>query len=248
MKSSPKKIIRGAEVSGIMFCNTKGKVMPSDTTQKEEQESLKALEVFWYKKGIKEGRKAGFEEGAREGEKEGYRKGFLDGKKDGFEEGKNTGKEQGLQEAQDSDKTNVEGALGVLSQASQQFGRQRDEMLQQMKRGQVQLVFAICEKVLRRELSNSEVLKGTLESMLSQAQGIIDKSASTQVLLSPEDYNLLEEELSTVQAAVYGAERLDFGQDPEIQRGGCRIETPLGIINFDVKRQLENLEDMLIGR
>jgi flagellar assembly protein FliH len=245
MKSIPKRIIRGADVEGIMFCSPKGKLGKENPSLQKDEDDLKALEKFWHSKGLKEGLEQGHEEGLKEGEKIAYQKGFQEGHQQGLEEGSKEGKEEGLSEAQDSAKEEFSTSLKLLSEASEKLFKQNDQFLEASKAELSELLIAICEKILHKKLENPESFTTIVENLLSKATSIAH-GENVQILFHQEDLEAIEGNLKTIEFDKHNITRLDFISDPSVPQGTCRLVTSLGLINFDVKRELENLEEELL--
>ena len=64
MTSSHNRIIRGANVKGVVYCSPSGQLENEDHQDKQERQNLKSLEDFWYNKGHQEGEKIGFQKGS----------------------------------------------------------------------------------------------------------------------------------------------------------------------------------------
>lgn len=244
MKSSHKRIIRGADVEGIMFCSPKGQLEKDDSKTEKDGEDLKALEAFWYNKGEKEGQDKGFEEGQKEGEKEGYRKGFQEGHQQGLEEGKELGKSSAMEENLSSIKQEYASALETLQEAAEKISGSRERLLEEGRSDLIHLVILICEKILKKKIRQPESLGEIIENLLKQAKSIAH-GEQVQVLLSAEDLDQLEHRLQTLDYDRHNITKLDFISDPSVPQGSCKIESSLGMIHFNIDRELEHLEEVI---
>ncbi len=244
MKSSPKHVIRGADVEGIIFCNPQ-KGFKSNGEAQVEEDDLKALELFWYNKGKKEGREEGLEEGHKKGLHEGQEKGLEEGYGKGFQEGKEKGIEEGHQESENQVRADFLAGISILDKASQEFEETRDTLFEKAKPEFISLAMEISKKILLQELNNPSVFSKLIEKLLIQAKAITHDQV-TNIVLSPQDYEMLEHHFSLINFDKHDITKLSFLSDPSIKQGQSRIETSLGLINFDIDRQLKNIENDLL--
>jgi flagellar assembly protein FliH len=246
MKSLPKGIIRGADVEGIIFCSSKGGGLKQGDGPQTEDDDLKALELFWYNKGKKEGREEGLDEEYKKGQQEGYEKGLSEGKTQGFEEGIEKGKEEGFEEAESKIRADFLVGISILDKASQDFNETRNTLFDKAKPEFISLAIEISKKVLQQELNNPSSFSKLIETLLMQAKAITHNEV-TNVTLSPEDYEMLEGNFELIKFDKNDITKLDFISDPNVKQGQCRIETSMGLVNFDIDRQLKNIEEDLLG-
>ncbi|MFT4551629.1 MAG: flagellar assembly protein FliH [Chlamydiales bacterium] len=247
MKSSPKRVIRGADVEGIMFCSPKGTLAKEDPSSQKEEDNLKALENFWHSKGLKEGLEQGHEGGSKAGQKEGYQKGFQEGHQQGLDEGNKEGRDESASEAQNSAKEEFRSALELLGDATEKLYEKNEQFLEASKAEITKLIIAICEKILHKKLENTDTFIHIVEKLLSKAKAIAH-GEHVQILFFPDDLVALENGLESLDYDKHNITRLDFISDPSVPQGTCRLESSLGLINFDIKRELENLEEELLDQ
>lgn len=253
MTSSPKRgIIRGAEVMGTVVFGPDGYVEvgedkqtkthhTKDASLAEEHKNLKALEDFWYQKGLKAGEQKGFEEGWKEGDKKGYIRGVEDGKKIGFQEGEELGKEEGLNSGYEKAHRELIASIELVNKMANQLAFEKEEFLEKIKPEMIRLSMAVCENILRRELQIPESLTLLIERLLLQVKPIIIEG-TVNVFLSPEDLDMIESYLDDINYDKEDITKLNFSADSQIKRGDLRLETDLGIVNFDVERQVKELQ------
>lgn len=240
MTSSPKRIIRGAEVKGVMFCTPNGKLDPDDPVMKQEKENLQALEEFWHRKGFDEGKAKGFADGVAEGKEDGYRKGLSEGEEKGQSAGYEEGYQTGLTEGREESQSELENLLDAVNTISEDLTQERENMIENSRPEMVKLVVSIAEVMIRRELKDPATFTKLVTSLLVSAQAIA-KEARLDVGLSPEDHKEIQELIGEQDST-----KIHFLADKSVIRGDCRIESHLGLVNFNVKRLLEDLERHLL--
>ncbi len=240
MKSSANKVIRGASVHGITFCGPSGELKGETEEKEEEQDNLKALEVFWKNKGFQEGKSQGFDEGLQEGEARAYQKGFDEGKNQGMELGKQEAYESGLNDGHLKAKAEYADVLVVASQIVEDIKEQKDMLLDQWKPEIIKFCIAISESVLRSELESKTALTRLVDQLIVQAKPIF-ANEKVRVVLSASDYANLDGK-NQLHLDEEQQRQISFTFDPSITEGDMRIETPLGLLNFDIKRLLNDLQ------
>jgi flagellar assembly protein FliH len=244
MRSSPDRIIRGAEVSGIIFCSPSGQIEHEDAAV-QEKESLKTLEDFWHQKGHQEGHKGGFDEGWKEGEASGYRRGLQEGEKKGVEEGAHSGREIGQKEGREQAQAELTSMIEVLKEVVDKFSSDKGKLFEQLKGDIVKLTLAVCEKILKQQVDNSKTFSSLVESLLNQAKFVFNEE-NVRVVLSPEDLERFESQLKAINYDQNTIKKLTFLSDSAIAKGNCRIEASMGLVNFDIRRQLSDLQETLL--
>lgn len=153
---------------------------------------------------------------------------------EGISAGKKEGRAAGLKEQQQL----VEQLNILVSQCQQQRGNFDQEICDQL----VQLCISISKQVIRRELATEPeqimaVIRESISSLPASSEKIIIK-------LHPED-----------AALVKGIYHLDddpdlawkIFEDPNMQRGGCIINTETSMINADLDNRIANIVSQLLG-
>ena len=159
-------------------------------------------------------------------EREAYEKGFAQGEKDGVE----LGQRKALKLLE-----NIENLLKSMDSL-------RQEILAHYEREIVELVFAIAQKVIHRNIrSDDAAIEGTVLSALELAA---EKSKAT-LRVNPEDFDYVEELRPVFFAAVKELKALTVTSDPSITRGGCLLESPYGDVDARVETQLDKIHQCL---
>lgn len=241
MTSSHKGIIRGADVDGVVFCSPQGQIESQQEHEKAEKDNLKALEDFWLAKGKQEGREEAFQEGFNAGRKEGTSRGEQEGLAKGREEGDALGYERGLAEGKEAALVELNETISLLHQASSQLTEARESLLHDSRGEIISFAMAVSGKIIQTELRNPEVHQELIERLLVQAKAI-GKKDEIELYLSPQGYELLNGKLDALKVEPSLKERLSLLLDEQLPEGNCRIETNMGLLNFSLERQLDELE------
>ncbi|MDF2577050.1 MAG: fliH [Chlamydiales bacterium] len=243
-----KKIIRGADVEGITFCTPTGELEQEQQKQRQEQEHLKTLEEFWLDKGFQQGIERGFEEGWSKGEEEGYLRGLTEGKKIGEEESKEKYIEEGRVQGYDKTIQELEELFSLFKNLNHKLERERFELTDKLRPDLINLATSICEKVLKRDLAQESSMVQLIDSLLLQHQRLIKEAPLTIVLPSEEATtirNWLEKQHYDSNSQLM--DKVQFQPDERMIKGNCRIEFPMGIIHFDIERQLAEIKEKTLA-
>lgn len=244
--SSPKRIIHGAAIEGVTFLSPSDHSPESYPHMEEAKKSYRLSKSLSNKIAEKKVHAQELEELWEEGWREGYQRGLLEGQKQGYRNGKEEGFEEGFKKGIDKKNQELGAAIEVAYTIVASLKTRREEMFEQAKPELIKFSLAVCEKMIRRELSHSQSFIALLEALLNQAKNVL-KEAAVSIILSPEDYSMLQNEISNISYDKHHFRELDLQEDPTIPRGNCRIQTPLGLINFDIQRLLTNIEEKVLS-
>jgi len=174
-----------------------------------------------------------YEAAEKEGFEQGHEAGFQKGNAEGYE----AGRQQGLME--------LRAQLAVEQQRLQQIMhalldpiKAQDDDLENML---LDIICSLTQSVVQRELQidSSQILLLAKTAVDALPVG----SKNIRICLNPEDVTTLQ---------TYATEhQLDwkFFGDTQLQRGGCRVETPESRVDFSVSMRLQTvLEQFLTGQ
>jgi len=138
----------------------------------------------------------------------------------------------------------LHGALPALQGVIDEIRTQRDCWLADWETAAVRLSVAIAEKILHAELSRRPELA---DGMISQALQLAVGQPQLTVHLHPDDLSLLEELETGIEHRLAELGSATLVPDPQISRGGCRIETRQGTIDARLETQLQRIASELLG-
>lgn len=238
-------IIRGAKVDGVIFCNPTGQSASKATLVAEEKENMKALEDYWYKKGLEEGKKAGYQEGFQKGEEQGFQKGSQEGEEKGRAEGLEEGREKGVSEGKESFLEEGRAAVRSAETLAQSLKMEMRRVMEEIKPELIRFSMVVCESLLKHTLQNPEHLTNLIDQVLDAAQSIIvDQSLS--IVLSPEDHKRVDPFIQDVVKNHADLDHISLIADQSLPEGVFRVESTLGLIKWDIHRQLEQIETSVL--
>ena len=109
----------------------------------------------------------------------------------------------------------------------------------------VRLSIRIARKIIGREI---ESVDRTASDLVVQAVRGLHHEGRIRVHLRPEDLEKVQRERGRLVDEIGGHVEIELVQNPDIASGGCRVETPFGIVDASLETQLRVLEDALLGR
>ncbi|MDR1484688.1 MAG: hypothetical protein LBT09_07675 [Planctomycetaceae bacterium] len=180
--------------------------------------------------------------------------GYDDGYKLGYDEGSVKGYTDGELQA------TVDYAERVRNEASVQLGAQletllpavktmierietaRQSFLQLWEQSVIRFSVLIAERAISRELPNMfDIPLSLVRESLELGTG----STSMKVRLHPDDFESLKPQIDLLVDELSVAAQTCIVSDEKIARGGCVLETALGVIDNQIKSRLERIEQEL---
>ncbi|MEN3202617.1 MAG: FliH/SctL family protein [Atribacterota bacterium] len=209
-------------------------VLVGHVEQKEPQESQVAppsLEEF------AELRKVVLEEAAKEAQRivqeaqeaaeairqKAYEEGWREGEKKGKEAGRKLWEEK----------------IRVFERIFREFQKSREHNWRVLQEPLCELVFALAEKVIRREAERVPFVGETIARALlrlAQRERVI-------VRVHPEECALVRDMREELIQRVDGLEFLEVKEDPRVTKGGCVLETQFGNVDARIETQIAILRD-----
>ncbi len=159
-------------------------------------------------------------------EKEAYGKGFAQGEKDGFEYG-----QKAIQVLKSQIERIVENMEALPSKVLQDY---RDWL--------IRTGIGIARQIVKREIQTSpEIVAQTVTALLEKAE----EHSTLTVYLNPHDLEVMEKRAD--MALLAERKRFAFKVDRGLERGGCRVESSIQLLDATMAAQFENLEKYLLG-
>ena len=177
---------------------------------------------------------------AEANKKEAYAAGFSSGEeggyKKGYEDGYNKGKQAGLQE--------TSGAVSMMQQVIEQLKSYHVQILSDSQKDIAKMALAVAEKVLHKEIMMDP---NTVISVVKNALGKVSFKKQFTVHVNPLDLEVLKSAGDQVRAALDGYESLKFKASPQVEPGGCVVQTESGSVDARVDRQFMEISDTVLN-
>lgn len=151
----------------------------------------------------------------------------------GFAQGEKAGQEAASQRA--------EAMVRRLTETLQELTQLRAQMIHQTERQMVELSLAVARRVVHREVSLDADL---LIAMARVALERLGDAAQITVRLNPEDHQLA----GAGRTSELTASNVSVVPDGRIPRGGCRVESEMGILDAGIDAQIQEIAQALLGR
>jgi flagellar assembly protein FliH len=132
--------------------------------------------------------------------------------------------------------------LPALEQLATQINDAKGEMLTHWERSVLQVVIAISERVVRRQLVKEPTIA---LDVIADALRLAAGSAEITLHVNPTDYENLGTQVDRLAATLCRLAPSQIISDPEISAGGCRVVTKFGEIDERIEAQLQRIEQDL---
>jgi flagellar assembly protein FliH len=156
--------------------------------------------------------------------------------KEGYEEGKSRGQEEARSE--------VLPALIGFAQAGQSLIVFEEQMVSRYTPQMVRLALAIAEKIVGKAVAEDPEI---VAAVLERAKKEVPDARLVRVRLHPADYHILAEiRPELIRAGEEGGRKVEVLASDEIGRGGCRIETEIGVVDASIPTQFQEIKRQLL--
>jgi flagellar assembly protein FliH len=144
---------------------------------------------------------------------------------------------EGERAASEAARARTESVLRRLTEEVERLGSFRADVLRGAERQTVQLVLAIAERVVQREVA---LERHVLVHIARGALARLGERVPAAIRLHPDDYDLLNAE------AIPGDDaHVRVVADPAVERGGCLVESDHGLIDASPDTQIRELTHAL---
>jgi flagellar assembly protein FliH len=154
-----------------------------------------------------------------------------------FQQGEERGEKRGYAQALRDTQVLFE----LLQTLARKLLEKKERLLDELKPEVIEFAIALCERVIRKELSQPEAMVKLINSLLNVCAPQLQHEV-LQVVLAPDDLVMLEEHLARIQYDTREIAGISFRADPYIRQGDCRIETQAGLLNYTISRALADLQ------
>jgi flagellar assembly protein FliH len=154
--------------------------------------------------------------------------------RDAFAKGYAQGERAGTEAAG----TKAEGMLRRLAQTVEELASVRSEIIRRTERQTVQLVLAIAERVVQREIALDRSL---LVGMARAALDRLGEYGTATIRLHPDDLHAIGAQDTTEEGPVR------IVADPVVTRGGCLVQSDFGFMDASPDAQFRELARALLS-
>ncbi|ALO46338.1 flagellar assembly protein FliH [Pseudohongiella spirulinae] len=189
-----------------------------------------------YEQGLLAGRKEGLQKGLAEGREQGQKLGYDAGFEEGRQAGLQMGEEAGLANAQQT----VRQQLNVLNSVMTHLTHAVNDQDYQLELALLGLVREVARQVVARELSiDSRHIMKIVQQALNTLPPTRD---NVRILVNTADKELV------MRAAEEGGENWRVIGTPQIERGGCRVETDHSAVDFTTGARFRQAIEQIVSK
>ncbi len=150
------------------------------------------------------------------------------------------GYEQGERAGTEAAGKRGEAMLRRLSDTLTELTSLRASMIRQTENQIVELALAVARRVVHREVSLDRNL---MIAIVRVALDRLGESAHVTVRLHPEEF----EATGAARVAEFAGSDITFVPDARVGRGGCRVESDMGMLDASVDAQIQEIARALLG-
>ena len=150
------------------------------------------------------------------------------------------GYEQGERAGTEAAGKRGEAMLRRLSDTLTELTSLRASMIRQTENQIVELALAVARRVVHREVSRDRNL---MIAIIRVALDRLGESAHVTVRLHPEEF----EATGAARVAEFAGSDITFVPDARVGRGGCRVESEMGMLDASVDAQIQEIARALLG-
>lgn len=148
----------------------------------------------------------------------------------------------GVQDGIAQIESDYESALAALTQAGDQLNTIRETILRNSKAELIELVITLAEKIIRHSVTrSSDTIVSTIEQALLQAV----KSSDFYIFVNPADLETVTRKSAAFIAGLNGLDNITIKSDPQVEQGGCKIESENCTVDATIVSQLEALREAI---
>lgn len=171
-------------------------------------------------------------------ERNAYKKGYDLGKNQGYNDGYDEGYNSAMDKANIEAKNIIENANSVLNQAKQEYHKYLEQKSDEIKN----VILSISQKILKKEIQNSDALNSMVFEALQNIRGVSSVVIKCNKLYCSEIKNRIEQWKKSI---VLNSD-LFVIEDNSIENGKALLEKDNGKIIVDINYGLEKIKEALM--
>ena len=160
----------------------------------------------------------------------------------GYNDGHDYGYSKGFEKGYDEGKLVSDGLIKEALKIKDEYILTKNNLLIELEKDIIKLVISVYEKILDKEIAEDD---DTITSLVLNGIKNLDPTDKLTIIVSKEDYNILEESRDKILAKASLINQLDIKYDINLTKGDCILETAKGNIDISIKDQLEEVRELL---
>jgi type III secretion protein L len=118
-------------------------------------------------------------------------------------------------------------------------------LLAQSETDMIRLAIRVAARIIGREMRQHP---DTITDIVTQAIQTVRNQTRVTIRVNPDDIEHLSRGREQLLSRIGQSKIIDFQSDSKVQPGGCIIESEAGVVNAQLKTQLEVMEKVLLTR
>ncbi|MGE0826625.1 MAG: FliH/SctL family protein [Candidatus Binatia bacterium] len=152
---------------------------------------------------------------------------------------------QGCKEGEERSKAELFASLAAFAHAEQSLLTLEQQLVTHFAQEIVQLALEIGEKIVRTKIEEDPTITA---SVLERARSEVSQARNVTLWLHPVDYKVvLEYRPDLVKMGEEGGRKIEVFTSETISRGGCRVETELGVVDATIPVQMDEIRKKLLS-
>jgi flagellar assembly protein FliH len=148
----------------------------------------------------------------------------------------------GKKEAEQEASRGLQQAASTFTCACTEINALHKNLLEQSRGDTINLVMALTKKILARELqTDREAIVRTLQEAIE----ISLDSSEYDIWLNPKDLDTALKMTEGLSEKTNGLKQIRLKTDPDISRGGCRLESTICRVDATIEAQMESSREFL---
>lgn len=125
-----------------------------------------------------------------------------------------------------------------------ELDRLRETILQNSAGEMKELVLAISERIVRHSVKEQEE---TIIATIKDAIHLAVKSDEFQIQINPEDLEVVNSQKKEIINSISGLDNIVLKSDPNIERGGCKLESSWCTVDATMASQIKVIHDSIMA-
>ena len=164
---------------------------------------------------------------------------FQQEKEDAYRSGFEDGRADGLKEGQAQSQAEIQHFQAMLEALNEQW----EDLFRNLDLTLADLAMAVARKMVGNLVErHSEPVTQAVQDCL----GYLQDTSRVLIRVNPADLETIRQHRAEWQESIEALENLLVEADPNVSRGGCLVETPMGDLDAQVESRLEKLRTALI--
>jgi len=176
---------------------------------------------------------------AETGKKEGFAAGYSSGEEQGYQKGYDDGYQKGKAAALDETK----GTVSMMMEVIEKLKAYHIEILTEAQKDIATMALSVARKVLQKEIMTDPM---TVVSIVKAALAKVSFKKQFLVYVNPLDLEVINSAGDEVRAVLDNYELLEFRANPQVEAGGCVVQTESGAVDAQIDRQFDEVKEAVM--